>query len=380
MLLNPWTSLSSRLPVSHSELALRTFFFVLLVLLYRIHFGIDFTDESFYVGMPLRFAEGAVPFRDEYYIQQTAAFALVPFTKMFLSYYGREGIVLFFRYLYVLMACSVSWATLTAFKPAIGNWRSLLLATIPLSAVLYSIPSMSYNTVGCLGFTLGLLLMFGARHTERPTIRFCLGGMAFAFCLLAYPTLAPACLLGFLALIRFQSARRRDCFYWAVMGATLMILPIALWTLTQIKLAEVFTTIDYTARGLNHTFGWNKVMSVSAQINAWAPWPLWLAMLVVSSLCFYLQRRPTEKMIVKLAGLVLSSAIIFLMFGTRAEPFFYFSCIGGSAVFFGALLGNLTQDKAIFQGLLLPLPHRWVSYLLGPVAESMDFKWEFFLV
>ena len=51
---------------------------VVATVIWRIHFGVDFTDESFYVAMALRFARGDRPFVDEVNLTQTASWLAHP--------------------------------------------------------------------------------------------------------------------------------------------------------------------------------------------------------------------------------------------------------------------------------------------------------------
>ncbi len=328
------------------------FVFVLCVLTYRIHFSVDFTDEALYVGMPLRFAEGAVPFRDEYFIQQTATLVLVPITRSFLNFFGREGIVLFFRYLYVLMALSASFAILSIFTKSIGRWRSLLLATLPLSAVYYSIPNMSYNTMGAFGLLLGPLLLIGGNESERPNLSYLIGGIVLALCCLAYLPLTPACAISFFSLLRLQSTSRRDCFFAALIGGLLVLGALGVWIFSRIPPAQILQSLFFT-RDQSHPLNWWKLREVWLALKGWCPWSLWASLIALSFLC----RRPRIPAllegILRLGGL-LGAMIAMVALFNGPEPFLYWNCIGVSSVVLGCLLGSLTRNKAILQGLLFP--------------------------
>lgn len=67
----------------------------------RLYFGVDLTDESYYVALPVSFANGYRPFQDEIEMGQFAGLLLTPFIRLYLSILdSKEGVVLFARHLY----------------------------------------------------------------------------------------------------------------------------------------------------------------------------------------------------------------------------------------------------------------------------------------
>ena len=78
------------------------FALVCVAMLVRMHFAIDFTDESWYVAEPFLVANGAIPYVNNW--SQTPGFTvpLAFFYKMFCGINGgTEGIFLFSRLLYL---------------------------------------------------------------------------------------------------------------------------------------------------------------------------------------------------------------------------------------------------------------------------------------
>ncbi len=75
----------------------------------RLYYGVDFTDEAFYVAVPYRFVLGAQPLVDETNIvQQTPALLLYPFVALWNWLVGLEGIVLYARHLHFLFTAGVA--------------------------------------------------------------------------------------------------------------------------------------------------------------------------------------------------------------------------------------------------------------------------------
>src|SRR5207253_156921 len=78
-----------------TAVAALTALLVLVGMWFRVHYGVDFTDEAFYLVMPLRFVLGDRPFVDELNVAQTAGVVAWPFVGTFYKLTGgTAGIVL----------------------------------------------------------------------------------------------------------------------------------------------------------------------------------------------------------------------------------------------------------------------------------------------
>ena len=208
------------------RLAIATLVLATLSLLWRIRFGIDLTDESFYIALPYRFALGDTPFVDELNILQTSALLTWPLVKLYvLATGGTDGIMLFMRHAYVafvLVTTLVVFSSLRAFL----RWpQALLVASICLVFVPFNIPNLSYNSMGAGFFAMGCFLGLKAiiplpgDGTTQPTrpASLCLAGLCHALSVVAYPTMIVAAIAYLLVLVTLLQARRE--ILWYVVGA-----------------------------------------------------------------------------------------------------------------------------------------------------------------
>ena len=63
---------------------------------WRLYYGVDLTDESYYVAVPYRLVLGAHPFVDETGgADLPASFLIYPFIRAYYAVTGTTGIVLF---------------------------------------------------------------------------------------------------------------------------------------------------------------------------------------------------------------------------------------------------------------------------------------------
>lgn len=162
----------------------------------RIRLGVDYLDEAYYVALPYRFAMGDRPFVDELNIVQTSALFLYPFVKVYTMLRGTTGIFLFMRILFVTFCCGVGAAAYGLASTRVRRPAALLIAACCVAFIPYSVPALSYNTLGMGFLSIGLFTI--ARwlllppETEPPLRRHPLfwAGFALASSAFAYPPLA----------------------------------------------------------------------------------------------------------------------------------------------------------------------------------------------
>ncbi|HEX8111332.1 MAG TPA: hypothetical protein VF516_26565 [Kofleriaceae bacterium] len=164
------------------------------VLCWRMLHGIDFTDEAFYIALPLRFALGDRPFVDELNIAQTAGLLLYPFIKAYLWIAGgTTGIVLFIRALYVVVFGLVGWSAYALARRCIPRPAALLCGAMCMLVLPHGIPGLSYNTLSMALMTSGLFVIARALLFGEPPRRWwrhplLWAGFAHGAATFAYPS------------------------------------------------------------------------------------------------------------------------------------------------------------------------------------------------
>lgn len=170
---------------------------------WRIWYGVDLTDESFYVALPYRFALGARPFVDETTVAQQAGLLVSPFVWLWNAAFGVDGVVLFVRHLQFLFSLLVAAAAFVSLR---GLTRSAAVAVpaavCAVAFVPFDIHSLSYNTLGSGLFTAGCVLAYRPRARGRLA----LAGVCHGLAVFAYPSLAVAVAVGFVARVALDRA------------------------------------------------------------------------------------------------------------------------------------------------------------------------------
>ena len=167
---------------------------VVSVLTYaRLYFGIDFTDESFYVAVSYRLALGGRPLIDETNVAQlTSSLLLYPFVKIYATVAGLTGIVLYMRHLYFFFSVGASVALFAALRRCQHDGAlSATLAASTVAIVPFSIYALSYNTFARDFFAVGCLLGV-SWLVDRKRRYLAAAGTALGLAVFTYPPFAPA--------------------------------------------------------------------------------------------------------------------------------------------------------------------------------------------
>lgn len=168
--------------------AICIFGFSYLFFFYRIHFGVDFFDESYYSALPLRLFLGQQLFVDELYLAQTFSILTYPFFKLhwYLSH-SLEGIIYFMRLMNFFLYLGLAGFVFYLLKKEISKPIALLVAATLALYFPGNMLTLSYNTLGTLFLTLSLFLIFSASKNGGRWPLF-LAGMMMALASIAYVT------------------------------------------------------------------------------------------------------------------------------------------------------------------------------------------------
>ncbi len=175
---------------------------------WRSWYGVDLTDESFYIVLPWRFAEGASPFVDETTVSQQAGLLLAPFVWLWRELVGVDGVVLYVRHLQFLFSLLVAAAVFVGLRSVVRRASVTLLASVPAVVfVPFDIRSLSYKTLGSGLFTAGCFLAFRALAPRASSWWLVVGGLCHGLAVFAYPSLAGAVVAAFVARLVLEPRR-----------------------------------------------------------------------------------------------------------------------------------------------------------------------------
>jgi hypothetical protein len=217
---------------------------VLALTYWRLYYGVDFTDEAFYVAVPYRFTHGARPFVDE---ATLSTFGLLTWPAIWLhdAVAGVDGVVLFERKLSFLFSCAVAACVFLGVRPYVrSRTPAFLCSLLSVAFVPFSIPNLSYNTLGSGLFVAGCFLGLRFLATRRPLFA-ALAGLVHGLAVVAYPTiLVPAFFYGGVVARMSRGHDRRFVALYALAG----LVPLALLAATVVRagignVADVYSEV-----------------------------------------------------------------------------------------------------------------------------------------
>jgi hypothetical protein len=177
---------------------------------WRNWYGVDLTDESFYVVLPWRFVHGARPFVDETTVAQQSGLLVSPFVWVWREIVGVDGVVLFVRHLHFLFSLLVAGAVFVGLRRVLRNAPAALLAAVAaVPFAPFDIHSLSYNTLGSGLFTAGCMLGYRSLAPRSSSWWLVVAGLCHGLAVFAYPSLAVAVVAAFAARLALDSPRWR---------------------------------------------------------------------------------------------------------------------------------------------------------------------------
>lgn len=255
---------------------------------YRLRFGVDFSDEAFYIAMSYRFALGDKPFVDELSVGQTFAFLIIPFTKLHLWLHGSlDGIVLFMRHLYLVFVCAIAVVVYGSLSLFVRQKVALLTALCCVVFSYFFIPTLSYNTLsgGLLvgGLFSGLYIIQKAVHPYY----FLFTGLFFGLAIIAYPPLLMAALLYVAVIVPWLSHRRMSSMIACLTGIVLVgigVVPL----LMQAGSETLAACLEYSTSLGVQGGGFQKVKWIVSTLLLSLPHPAMLfTLLILIGITYY---------------------------------------------------------------------------------------------
>jgi len=160
----------------------------LFVLLHSVFYGTNQSDDSFYLTIPYRVFLGDALFVDEWHVSQmSSVFQLLPLSVYVWITGSTDGIILFFRLLYVL--CQALISVFVFYKMRKYGFVPAVFSSVIF--LLYSpefITTFNYYTMSLMALVILCMLLF--TEEEITKFRLIFSGVLLACAVICEPTLA----------------------------------------------------------------------------------------------------------------------------------------------------------------------------------------------
>lgn len=220
---------------------------------WRAHYGAEAYDEPFYLTIPYRMVKGDVLFLHEWHGSQLSAFILYPFVKVYLLIFkSTEGIILFFRYLYIIINATASIAVYSRLRPfGISGSVAVLFYYI---FVPYNILALSYNSMGYMFILLSSA--FIATNFNNSKVVYFVSGIFFAGAVLCQPVLALFFFVAFAVTCIVSIAKKNRNFMKTygvfTVGCATPALPIVIYFFDKIGLNNFVVSLKMITEDPEH--------------------------------------------------------------------------------------------------------------------------------
>ncbi len=356
------------------------------VCLFRNFFGVELTDEIFYVSESYLMSSGATPFGDSFFVSAFQMF-LAPFVSLYSYFVGNnEGILLFARIISYVTVLSVIYFIYRLIKPHVAKTPLVLSLCVVIPFAPYSLVTLSYNGIAAIMIFLSSALLVKSLFLDGKSgdKYIILAGCFFSFAVAAYPiTLITGFFVGIVLLI---IKKKREALIFL---SSMALFGILLILILVIRTGGILEFVE----GLNSTITYAQKTSIIKKsiidrfkdvfMFAFIPARLFFIFLLISSIFIFIVKYINFKLLktkfifssefVKevLLWAFIASAILQLVYslgiintisdpGIMARiPNFTFSL---GAVIIYAVFVN--KSRSICSKLLFPLVITFIHYLV----------------
>lgn len=288
--------------------------FIVLILVYRrLYYGVDFTDESFYVALPYRFVLGDKPFIDELSIVQMSSFLTYPFVNFYIWVMGNsDGLMLFMRNVYLWFNIFVASVVFMAIRKIL-RWReALIISLIVIVFVPFNIPNLNYNTLGMGFLTAGLFSALWVLLNDKNHYHLLFSSLFFVFAIISYPTLILPVITFILSTLLLYPHSRKIIFTILSIGLLLPMLIFIILLFVGYGVGNIMNSINYSSSLGVQGGGFDKIIKISKSLLLD---PFHVSLIPVYLTIYWQRNRIGIKYIIFTVMLFLAIPIVYYFYG-----------------------------------------------------------------
>ncbi len=239
--------------------------------------GADLRDGGHAVALAWRLSLGDGVFTDEMNVQALGALCAVPVTWLWTHLFGVSGLVLTSRVFYLLLSVLVGAVCYAALRRALAPMTAALAVLVPLLALPYQLPVLSYNTAPILFVLLALSTGMAALWSRRGRWA-AVAGASAAAAAVSNPTMTPGAVLLLLCLVMLS--RQKPVITGVLVGGMAVTVPFVAWLLLGPGPAAISDTLSYTLayqadRPPPSTRWATLVDTFGSNLGSPRYWPMW---------------------------------------------------------------------------------------------------------
>lgn len=208
---------TQKLRISHILLAFFSIT-VIFILMFRVPFGVDVTDTSYWTAEPYLITQGAIPYVNNWSQTPLTSLVIAPLVWLFTTAAGgTEGIMFFIfsvSFLFRLAVPVLIWLLLRrSMEPSWAAVFCILFFVCDYGTNRF----LNYNFLSQGLLALGGALLWNALEQENPraaAVRYAWAGLVMALCALSHVTQIVNCLLFAVFLLVLERRRWKGLPCW----------------------------------------------------------------------------------------------------------------------------------------------------------------------
>lgn len=217
-----------------------SFICIFFIQIYKAKLGMGSRDEHFYITLGYRFYQGDALFYDDTHIAQMIGFFITPLVYLFRLIKGsNEGIVLGFRYFYILFTLFIGLCIYLKFRKEY-HYYALLAACVYMLFTPFQIMALSYNTM-----SVGFLLLALLCYKKDNLFRLFLSGILYGCSVINTPYLALGYLFILFLVIKHSERLSIKEFLSLTCGIALIAISFLFFVFSRASLKEVLGSLQY---------------------------------------------------------------------------------------------------------------------------------------
>ena len=349
--------------------------------------GFGNSDEAFFYSIPHRFLLGDRPLIDEWHVSQfSGLLQYIPF-RIYYSFFGTEGIILFFRRLYVVLQLIVS--LLMFWRMRDYGVCALISSILFFTHTIMGYCVLNYYVLSLLPVTcIAMLLFFGK---ELRWYGYVIVGFLTAAAVLAEPTFALV-YFGYLFAVLFRFIFRRSKktdgllvpkhFFLITSGIAAIAIVVIAFMLSRASVSEYISAIPDMLTDPEHKFSFSMVFDrlfsgfTDAVVNIGVP--LFLCLTVLFLVILFDKKRNRRRYAYSIIAAVLCVGVLLdfviryfsgekLLFLMRHFPLYFFGA------FCWLLLENKKENRRLLRLYLFGLVFSFVITLSSDSLSQITF-------
>lgn len=201
-------------------------FVLACILICRAFYGMDITDETFYLSTAKRFSNGDMFLRDDWNTGQLFGLLLMPLYRVYVFMVGNsDGIILFVRIFFVILEVFTACFLYKTLMKYTDNFFGSLTASACICVYARgNIITVSYYSLGFLTFLLAILWWMSAYGSRYRKIFLVISGVNFAVSVLCMPYMVIVYFVLIILWIFCWIKKKQECcnaLFWFTCGIVL---------------------------------------------------------------------------------------------------------------------------------------------------------------